>query len=263
MKTVDIIIAVYNQLPYTIETINSIIRYTENYNLIIIDNASTDGTKEWLQVHKQDNWLVIRNETNLGYIKAVNQGLLNVSQNDVVLINNDVIVTENWLTKLQLHTQHYSIVAPITNNISGMQKDMKALYNSIETMHLYAKSCENRSVMEFPRVTFFCVYITREVISKVGFLDENFYLGNFDDDDYCLRALNMGFKIAIAENVFIHHFGSVSFKQINYSEIMEMNKKKFIDKWGEPPVNIWGRIINEMSDEQKNFTYDRLSEIRK
>ncbi|MBK7500134.1 MAG: glycosyltransferase family 2 protein [Ignavibacteriales bacterium] len=107
-------------------------------------------------------------------------------------------------------------------------------------------------MLQFPRVAFLCTLIKREVIEKIGGLDERFTPGNFEDDDFCLRAQLAGYKTVIAQDVFIHHFGSKSFKadgEKKYAERLKINHKIFVDKWGADPDEIWLK--------QKPFNHSR------
>ena len=107
------------------------------------------------------------------------------------------------------------VVGPTSNEVSGVQKDKEANYKTIDEMHLYAATIREKNknkVLQFPRIAFLCTLIKREVIEKIGGLDERFSPGNFEDDDFCLRAQLAGYKTVIAQDVFIHHYGSKSFK---------------------------------------------------
>jgi O-antigen biosynthesis protein len=112
-------------------------------------------------------------------------------------------------------------------------------------MHEYSRRISKEfhdKVINFPRITFLLALIKKEVIDKIGGLDERFTPGNFEDDDYCLRAQLNGFKSFILQDVFIHHFGSKSFKASgleNYISRLEVNKNIFIRKWGADPDQIW------------------------
>ena len=79
----------------------------------------------------------------------------------------------------------------------------------------------------------FCLLIKREVINKVGLLDEQFFPGNFEDDDYCMRILEAKYKLVLSKDTFIHHFGKISFKNndLDYKKILRKNKEKFNKKW--------------------------------
>ncbi len=247
----SIIILTYNQLEYTKKCLESISAFTNsNYEIIILDNASTDGTVDYLkELKKVDHRVkIIFNQLNLGFPKAVNLGIKAALGKYVVIANNDIIVTKGWLKKLIELAESNSqvgLVGPISNAVSGVQLDKNAAYKSIDEMNLYAaKVSENNKgkYFEFPRIAFLCTLIKKDVISKIGGLDERFSPGNFEDDDFCLRAQIAGYKTLVAQDVFIHHFGSKSFTAEGtkkYQERLDANKKIFIDKWGAGPEEIW------------------------
>ncbi|MCB0746438.1 MAG: hypothetical protein KDC90_03155, partial [Ignavibacteriae bacterium] len=139
------------------------------------------------------------------------------------------------------------------NAVSGVQIDKEVEYSSIEDMHKYAKQIGEKNkdqILEFPRLAFLCTLIKREVIDKIGGLDERFSPGNYEDDDFCLRNQLAGYKAVVAKGVFIHHYGSVSFKangENAYAKRLETNEKIFIDKWGGNLEAIWlkGEKIKE------------------
>ncbi len=112
----------------------------------------------------------------------------------ILIANNDIIVTEGWLERMIQVAESNSqigLVGPISNAVSGVQIDKEAKYNSIEEMHKYAASVKQKNknqIFEFPRVAFLCTLIKKEVVEKIGGLDERFSPGNFEDDDFCLRA---------------------------------------------------------------------------
>ena len=95
--------------------------------------------------------------------------------------------------------------------------------------------------MPFFRLVFFCVAIKREVIEKIGLLDEQFSPGNFEDDDFCVRAILAGFRLGIAQDVLIYHKGSATHKSLNvaYDELLGTNLMKFKAKW---PLEIYSKL---------------------
>ena len=97
---VSIIILTFNQLKYTKECVESIRKHTpEPHEIIFVDNGSTDGTGKWLKklVKNNSNYKLIENKKNLGFSKGCNQGIEASSGEYILLLNNDVVVTENWL----------------------------------------------------------------------------------------------------------------------------------------------------------------------
>ncbi len=249
--TASIIIPVFNQIEYTLETIESIYRETEeNFELILIDNGSDEKTAVPLQKlsDEKENVKVIRNDENLGFPKAINQGLRAAHGKYVVIANNDIVVTKGWLRKMIVHAEsrpNIGIVGTISNKVSGVQLVKNAEYKTIDEMQKFAGKVETEmrgKKYEFPRVAFLCTLIKWRVVEKIGGLDERFSPGNYEDDDYCLRAQLAGFKTVIALDVFIHHYGSKSFTaegNEKYARLLEENKRKFINKWGGTPDDIW------------------------
>ena len=258
---VSIILVTYNQYNYTKECLTSLRKYTDvSYEVIVIDNKSSDKTvklikKDFPEIH------LIKNDENLGFPNAVNQGIKASIGEYVLLLNNDTVLTEGWLKRMVEVAENDNLigmVGPISNEVSGVQIDKEANYKTIDEMHKYASEVKekfNGVVKPFPRLAFLCTLIRRELINKVGGLDERYSPGNFEDDDFCLRAQMVGYKTVIVYDVFIHHYGSVSFKakgNDQYADRLETNKKKFVDKWGGTPENIWleGKEINK-----RNFKY--------
>lgn len=237
MKT-SIIILTYNKLEYTKQCIESIRKYTKrnSYEIIVVDNNSLDDTKEWLK--EQDDIIAIFNDENLGFPKGCNQGI-NISKGDnILLLNNDTVVTTNWLENLitcLYSSSEIGAVGPVTNACSYYQA-IETKYNSMEEMQVFAekfnKSDKNK-YEERLKLIGFCMLIKKEVIEKAGLLDEIFSPGNYEDDDYSVRIRKAGYKIVLCKDTFIHHYGGTSFKTSNeYVELLKRNEKKFEDKWG-------------------------------
>ncbi len=235
---VSIVILTCNQLEYTKLCVDSLKRYTSHpYELIFVDNGSDDGTPEYLKTIAGAK--VIENAENLGFPKACNQGIEVATGDYILLLNNDVILTDQWLERLVACANSdakIGIVGPMTNNISGQQRDEHVQYSSIEEMHHYAQLFHEKNRgnwLDCPRIVGFCMLVKREVVEKIGTLDERFGKGNFEDDDYCLRAHQAGYRTVIAGDAFIHHFGSVTFKQTtDYNALLKENEQKFLEKWG-------------------------------
>lgn len=239
--TTSIIIPVYNQPEYTIECIKSIRETaTASHEIIVIDNGSKppfEKNKRIKDVH------VLTNEKNLGFPRAVNQGLYLACGKYILILNNDIIMTPKWDAYMQYHINmgNLDMVGPCTNLISGPQQtyvpiyeNKKTLFERAETFHL-----ENAGIFQkYPRIVGFCMMAKRELFDAVGSFDEQFSPGNFEDDDYCLRAIEKGYKVGFAKDVFIHHFGGITHKSMNvdYQEIIRKNKKLFDEKW--PPHKV-------------------------
>ncbi len=250
-KKVSVIIPVYNQAEYTKRMLASLNPNGKfNLEIIIVDNDSDAEAKTVIKDYadKNKNVKVITNEKNLGFPKAVNQGLRIAEGDYAVIANNDIILPENWYERmldLAESKKNIGLVGPVSNKVSGVQhlKDFDNLKekDAPRKMKEIAEKQKGKS-FAFPRIAFLFVLIKKEVIEKLGGLDERFSPGNYEDDDYCLRAQLAGFETAIALDVFVFHHGSASFKkdgEEKYNSLLETNRRKFIEKWGVSPDEIW------------------------
>lgn len=242
----SIIIPCLNQLDFTKECVMSIFEFTEEpFELIIIDNGSSDSTADYLTQlsKKHKNVRSIKNKSNLGYAAACNQGLKAARGEWIVLINNDVVVTRGWLSRMirtANEVEHAAVLGPLTNYVIGQQRIVDVPYSDIEEMHEFACeiAVENAGkALEANRVIGFCMLVKSKLIRTVGGFDLLFGVGNFEDDDLCLRAIIAGFRIIICLDVFVHHYGSRTFagERMDYSSLMEENWVKFKEKWGIEP----------------------------
>jgi GT2 family glycosyltransferase/tetratricopeptide (TPR) repeat protein len=241
----SIIILTFNQLDHTKPCLRSIEEHTpELHELIIVDNGSTDGTLDYLRKYadERNNVRVISNKENLGFAAGNNQGMAIAKGEYLLLLNNDTIVTEGWLARMLSVLEKYpdvGIVGPVSNNVSGPQQVKEATYGSLAKMHWFARewsTAHSGETMTLFRVVGFCLLTRRTVVEKIGGLDEQFGSGNFEDDDFCLRAAAAGYQARIANDAFIHHAGSQTFKGagIDYQQSLERNWGIFKTKWRLP-----------------------------
>lgn len=240
----SIIIPVYNGIRYTRECIESIRNHTSlnTAELIIIDNGSTDETPDYLK--HQSELVVITNSVNKGFPAAVNQGLRRARGEYFVVLNNDIAVPPGWLEHFRETieaTDRYGVLGPVTNYISGLQMVSPVPYSAVSGMYSFARKLWEQygtSVLTADTLRGFCMVIRRDVIEAIGGFDERFKIGNYEDDDFCLRAQRKGFLCGIAQGIFIHHYGSATFKTLDteYAEILRENVNKFTEKWNlQPP----------------------------
>ncbi|UNK19767.1 glycosyltransferase [Paenibacillus sp. N3/727] len=236
----SIIIPTYNQLHYLKECIESILRYTnEPYELIIIDNASVDGTAEYLKSAQGVRFRI--NEENLGFAGAVNQGLMMAKGTTLMILNNDSVVTTNWLSNLLaclFSNSQSGIVGPVTNYISGDQL-IDVSYTNTEEMQQFSQLYNQSDARRWSvtnRLTGFCMLLRRKDFIRLGYFDEGFEIGNCEDDDYGLRARLLGMQLIIAKDTFIHHYGSVSMKSLNsrFDQVYANNLNFYSNKWSDP-----------------------------
>lgn len=240
--TTSIVILTYNNLNYTKECIDSIRQYTPHgtYEVIVVDNNSNDGTVEWLQ--RQEDLVLILNDSNHGFPGGCNQGIAASLGSEILLLNNDTVVTENWLVNLRTalySSEKIGAVSCVTNSCSYGQAIEVSYSNTVE-MQRYAANYNQSDPMlweERLKLVGFCMLIKKSVVDEVGLLDEIFNPGNYEDDDYSLRIRKAGYKLLLCRDTFIHHYGSVSFGKDakHFTNTMLINAEKFTNKWGFDP----------------------------
>ncbi|MBC8424077.1 glycosyltransferase [bacterium] len=251
--TASVIVLTHNALDYTQTCAEALLAHTDpRHEIVFVDNASSDGTVEWLAgfCESEERCRAVYNQENLGFAAGNNVGLANAAGDYLVLLNSDVVVTAGWLDKLiacaEAHPQA-GIVGPVTNSITGAQKLPKVGYDqeTLRDLDLFARMHGDAVAgQDEPAlwVVGFCMLIKREVLSRIGGLDERYGLGNFEDTDYCLRNFLAGYQTLIAMDCFVHHYGSRSFAaaKVDYRKSLETNWEIFKEKWGIPPTVAYG-----------------------
>jgi GT2 family glycosyltransferase len=252
------VLVTWNQLEFTRQCIDSIRENTEQeYELIVVDNASTDGTTEYLA--DCPDVLLIRNFENKGFPAAANQGIRLSRGRHVILLNNDTIVPRGWLAPLLdpfNRDARTGLVGPSSNCVSGLQQ-IESGYRNINELNKFANDLrirEKHRLEDVDRLIGFCMAIDRKVIDRIGLLDECFGIGCFEDDDYTLRSLEAGFRVVIARDAFVHHFGSRSFIALGdqFGSILESNRSKFLQKWPDRQPSRFVATNNTCSADQQN-----------
>lgn len=241
---VSVIVLTCNALEHTQRCVASLLEHTDSrHELIFVDNGSTDGTVAWLGelARCQPRVQVILNEANLGFAAGNNVGLAAARGDFMVLLNSDTVVTAGWLPRLlrpALADPRVGLVGPVTNNITGVQKLARVGYQQRTLDGLDAFAARHAATHEGQSapalwIVGFCLLIRREVVERLGGLDEIFGRGNYEDTDYCLRAFLAGYRSVVAQDCFIHHVGSASFDAagVDYGNQISGNFEIFRRKW--------------------------------
>ncbi len=270
LPLVSIVMLSYNTLDMTRKCINSIRDNTlYPHEIIFVDNGSRDGSKDFLRnlVKKHSNYHLIDNQRNRGFAGGNNQGMQKVKGDYILLLNNDVLVPGGWLKRMVACLESHDsigLVGPVTNKSSGLQElkglqDMDGLpYDDAEGLEAFAAYVGRENRKKYTprsRLSAFALLMKRKVYEAIGELDEDYKIGNFEDDDFCLRAARAGFKIMVAGDVYIHHFSNVSFKRnkIDYDQLYLENYHIFQKKW--PDVDV-DEIILE--DQRQLSKFDQM-----
>jgi GT2 family glycosyltransferase len=240
---VSIVLVSFDNLAFNRLCLESLLVATsgESCEIIVVDNGSGDGTREYLAelAQRQKSVRVIFNCENRGFAAANNQALRVAAGDVLVLLNNDTMVVAGWLPRLlcYLDDKTIGLVGPVTNRC-GNEAQTDAPYSTLGEMVDFAaaRSAEHRGESFDIRVaTMFCVAMRREVFERVGPLDEQFGLGLFEDDDYSMRVRAAGYRVVCANDVFVHHFGQASLGKLasvgQYGELFHANRRRWEAKW--------------------------------
>jgi GT2 family glycosyltransferase len=245
----SVVIPVYNQVAFTRACLASIAEHTRAaHETIVVDNASSDGTSEYLERLSRDgsDLRVITNEANQGFTLAANQGMRAATGDYVVLLNNDTTVTPGWLTGL-LHVaesdERIGIVGPrIMKPETGLVQTIGGLIfrkggvQAPPGQGMPPDSPELQCPFEVQYVEGSCMLIKRAVIDAIGYLDESFAPAYYEDTDYCFRAREAGFRVLYSPYSEIWHHSAVTadaVKQENpeFAAVAHRNDRIFRERW--------------------------------
>lgn len=236
----SIIVLCHNALEYTRLCLPAAVRHTRGCELIVVDNGSSDGTPKYLSsfAAKHPQVRLILNGANLGFARGNNQAIRQARGENIVLLNSDAVVTPGWLDGLLSCAERDSSIAavgPVTNNASDPRQRVKSGCAELSRLDAFARRHAHRrrgSWSEVHRLIGFCLLLKRSAVERVGLLDERFYPGGYEDYDYCLRLRQAGYKIALAEDVYVHHFGQRSYVSAEARlKAVRANREVFLDKW--------------------------------
>jgi GT2 family glycosyltransferase len=240
----SVVVLTHDNLAFSRMCLASLLENTDypNYELIVVDNASTDGTVEELQrlAGSIPNVKVIQNDHNAGFGPGNNQGLAAATGEILVLLNNDTVVPRGWLTRLARHLDDAAIglIGPATNR-SCNEAQIDIPYQTYGEFQAVARSQGERHDRErFPirMPMMFCVAFRRDTYERLGPLDERYEVGMFEDEDYALRAKAAGLQVAWTPEVYVHHAYHASIGKLlptgEYMRLVKLNQGRFEEKWG-------------------------------
>ncbi len=240
---VSIIVLSYNNASMTIQCLESIRQrsFYPSLEYIVVDNASESSEFKKIQAYcKKWNISFVPNSTNEGFARGNNIGMKMAKGDFIILLNNDTVVTPGWIERMVFHSlpMHVGIVGPVTNSV-GNEMLIALSYNSetldgMESEARYYTATHWGVENEWKMLAAFCWLLPKRVYKKIGGLDEKYGRALFEDDDYCLRVKQCGFKLIGADDVFIHHYGSKSLHSVQkreYARLFERNKAYFEHKW--------------------------------
>lgn len=257
----SVIVLSWNGMEYLGDCLNAVL--SQEYpdcEIIVVDNGSSDGSADFVE-QRYPQVRLIRNERNLGFAGGCNVGLRAATGDMLILLNQDTRVCAGWLRALGEALEDPKI------GVAGC----KILYPDGETVqhaggwiewplgsaHHYRCGEQDDDELEEPRqveyVTGAAMAVRRDVVETVGYLDEEFWPGYFEDADFCVRAEKAGFEVWFAPEAVLTHVESASHTDEAWMwEAHHRGRMRFVLKHT-PPDELLTRFVPAEEDHQRSL----------
>ncbi len=278
-KPIDILIPVYNCLRFLKSLLYSIYKNTNlPFRILICDDASTDkNVLNFLEsVEKEKNNLIlIKNNNNLGFVKTVNK-LMRLAENHFVILNSDTEVPPFWLERLMypiFYMKNVASTTPFTNaglycSFPEFLKDNR-LYRNLslkEIDKIFQLVDFKKTFIELPSGIGFCMGMNKNVVNEIGYFDEIFERGFGEENDWCQRAIEKGYKNIHVTNLFVYHKHGGSFLKKEKNRLIDKNTEILVKRYPSFPLQIKLLIENDklkpLREEIKNKLAMNNNEIK-
>ncbi len=239
MRKIDVVVPVYNAYASVKECLKSLSKHQQPVEKIyLIDDCSTDVRIKPLlnEFAKDNNWVVVYQDVNQGFVKTANKGL-KLSKNNTILLNSDTIVSDNWLMGFKDCLTNNKDIATATawsNNAEICSFPEFLRNNPIPAdIDIFSRKLYDNYLPVYPEIPTavgFCMLITQQAKQVVGYLDEEqFGHGYGEENDYSLRATRAGLRNVICDNVYVAHVGNQSFSDLGIKPD-ESSMKRLLEK---------------------------------
>jgi len=251
MKKIYVIVLNWNGKEDTIECISSLSKQKNSrYNIVLVDNSSTDGSANEVQ-KTFPNVIVIRNKQNLGYAGGMNVGIkyaLTKKADYVLILNNDVILDEKLLWYLESNTNdNVLITSPVIyyKDKPELIWSVGGMINPILLEMTKPQGGDNNFLnkpMEKDFLSGCALFIDSSVFERIGYFDERFFPGYYEDLDFCLRAKKNKIKMQVIPDAKIWHKVSQSSggeESPNVTFLMARNSGYYFKKH----IRLWNAVF--------------------
>lgn len=227
MRVVDIIVPVYGGLHETRQCLDSVLSNPQKtpFELVVIDDASPErDLKAYLEhLAEAGSITLLRNKNNIGFAGTVNRGIALHPDRDVVLLNSDTEVANDWLDRIRrcaLSDPKIGTVTPFSNNATICSYPVFCQENSlpqgwdVRSLDRLFSGTNSGAIIDIPTAVGFCMYIKRPCLDQLGLFDEkSFGLGYGEENDFCMKATKVGWRHVLCGDTFVYHAGGVSFSE--------------------------------------------------
>jgi len=215
-----IVVPVFNAVAETERCLKALeVTVPERQAVIVIDDASTEAGIHDLFRTLPEHWVRVQNQRNLGFVGTANLGVSLASPADVILLNSDTEVTEGWLdAMLDCADSDHSIasITPLSNNAEiASIPDFCQANPWPQAPQRWARACADSGPPDYPEVPTgvgFCMYLRRRCLDAIGAFDESaFGRGYGEENDWCMRARDAGWRHVLCDSAYVAHAGNASF----------------------------------------------------
>ncbi|MGB5063288.1 MAG: glycosyltransferase, partial [Candidatus Competibacter sp.] len=225
LPLVDVIILAYRGLDETRRCLESVLAFPQQTacEIVVIDDCSPEPELSAFlrQQAESGAFTLLENPVNTGFVSAVNRGMVLHPNRDVVLLNSDTEVHGDWLDRLYRHASSdpmIGTVTPFSNNATicsyprFMQDNPLPVGLSLAALDALFAEINAGQAVDMPTAVGFCMYITRRCLDQVGYFDATLFARGYgEENDFSMRALEIGFRHLHAADVFVYHRGGISF----------------------------------------------------
>lgn len=273
-RKVGIVILNFNGSEFLKYSLDSLLRAKTNvaYEVGVIDNGSAEKDAKTAQKYfeefrkKGGRGFFVCSEKNLGFSGGNNvvikRFLEDAEITHICLLNSDVLVTDYWLEYLT--DDDYDVTGPVTNATGNEQTvavdyDIELNTDAFDVVNKfshYRHKTYETCVCESDKLNFFNTVFHRRVVDSIGLLDERFYPGSYEDDDYCVRTKMAGFRMMVIRGCYVHHFGSGSFSKLDMPDrinISNVNRTRFEEKWNVTLESSTWRMLQSCRQDLEHF----------
>lgn len=255
---IDVIVPVYKGLQDVIDCLDSIkaSKNQQAYELILIDDCSPEPEVSALLRERAalGEYTLLVNDENLGFVATVNRGMQLHPERDVLLLNSDTLVANDWLdriTKAAYADERIGTVTPFSNNATicsypkFCQDNDLPCNTSLEELDQLFSSVNAGKAVDVPSGVGFCMYIRRACLDELGYFDiETFGKGYGEENDFCQRAIKAGWKNRFALDTFVQHTGNVSFGD-EHNELKHTALGKLLKRHPQYDVDVQRHIAED------------------
>lgn len=240
--TVSIVIPVFDKIALTRRCLEAIEATVElPYEVLVVDNASTDGTTEFLRDAERNGRLrLIRNDENVGFARACNAAAASARGEFVLLLNNDTVPQPGWLDAMLAVFERDPSVGVVGSRLlyadDRIQHAGMAFLpdGRLEHVHRFAAkdAPEVLEEREVASVTGACLLMPRSLWEQLGGLDEAYPM-YVEDVDLCMKAWDAGRRVVYAPESVVYHLENASVPNADWRDrLVVQGIKRLHERWG-------------------------------